>query len=72
MRVAFIFRGALRYANRGDNEAPAVAVARSLSRRLETEITLWPNGTDNLQRACWIARYFDPGSETFQEHAVYL
>lgn len=69
MRVAYMFRGQLWYANKKAVESPLAAVTRSLKRRLGVDVTLWYSGRES-ENEIWRVQWVDPKAETFEEADV--
>lgn len=74
MRASYMFSGQLAYANRQGNESPTAAVARSLKRRLGTDVSLsfQERNAPDIGSETWIAKWYDPQAETFREEIVKL
>jgi hypothetical protein len=66
MRIAYMFRGQLWYANKSATESPLAAIARGLKRRLNENVTVWYHGCETGHEE-WRVQWYDRKSETYQE-----
>jgi hypothetical protein len=72
--TAYYFNGSLCYARRAPLESPLNAIARSTSRRLRSDVTIWYDHAATLDRGDghhqFLAKWYDATSETFREASI--
>lgn len=71
-RLAYNFGDKFCFTFKRDAEPPFDAVARSLKRKLQCDVTLWPTLRNVDERQTYIAKWFDAKAEVFREEMVVI